>query len=346
MNVEGTQIGRFRILHRLAVGGMAEVFLASETIGEGIERPVVLKTLLRDKLDDEEFVTMFFDEARLLAQLSHPHIAQVFAAGTHGTDCYMAMEYVRGASLRDLLAAVARTPRGALPEEVALSVAITLAETLAYVHDARDDEGRPLHIIHRDLTPANLMVSYDGAVKLIDFGIARGENRVYETSTGVLKGTCGYMAPEQLSQEGGLDRRADIFTFGVMLYEATTGVHPFTVKRPAELYDRIIEARFTPPRHVRSDLSAALEELIVSCMARRADDRPTDMHVIAAWLRGVLTSAGTLPLMSEIGELVWQMFPAHQTNIDAGEDELSGPPTDPNMQAPNPSDWVTQVDKG
>lgn len=341
--VTGAQLGRFKILRRLAVGGMAEVYLASETLGEGIDRVVVLKTLLKDKRDDEEFVTMFFDEARLLSHLCHPNVVQVFATGTHGPDSYMAVEYVRGASLRDLLAAATHTPRGALDEAVAVSIGITLAETLAYVHDALDEEGRPLNIVHRDLTPANVMLSYDGAVKLIDFGIAQGEDRVYETTAGVLKGTCGYMAPEQLQMQQDMDRRADIFAFGVMMYEATTGTHPFTVKNPAELYDRILEARYTPPQRVRRDLSPSLAELITTCMSRRADDRPSDMRVVATWLRSVLVSAGQLPLMAELGDLVRQMFPRHRTDEIGGGDE---PKTDPQMAAPAAGEWVTQVDDG
>ena len=342
-----SRLGRFEIVRRLAVGGMAEVFLAREDLGEGIERTVVLKTLLKDKREEEEFVTMFFDEARLLARLSHPNIAQVFAAGTQGEDCYLAMEYVQGASLRDLLGAVTHTPNGALPEAEAAAIGLTLAETLAYVHEAHDDEGRPLNIVHRDLTPSNLMVSYDGAVKLIDFGIARGENRVYETSTGVLKGTCGYMAPEQLLRSTGLDHRVDVFAFGVMLYEAATGAHPFAVKNPAMLYDRIVEARYRRPREVRPDLSPGMEELIMACMHRDADARPEDMHVVASWLRGVLMGVGNLPLMSELGELVRHMFPPGHDEIDFDAEEAFGSiPTDPHARPVDPAEWVTQIDDG
>ena len=340
--VTGKQIGRFRILHRLAVGGMAEVFLALEQVGEGIERTVVLKLLLKDKRDDEEFVTMFFDEARLLSHLQHPHVAQLYAVGIHGADSYMAVEYVRGASLRDLFAAASRTPRGALDEAVALAIGITLAETLAYVHDAADEDGRPLNIVHRDLTPANVMVSYDGAVKLIDFGIAQGENRVYETSTGVLKGTCGYMAPEQLLMQQDMDRRADIFAFGVMMYEAITGTHPFTVKNPAELYDRILEARYVKPRDVKHDVSPRLESLIVACMAKEQKDRPQTMRDVASALRAVLLGRKQLPLMTEIGDLVRQMFP--RAGVELVDEDEWGPKTDP-QGSPPPGDWVTQVDK-
>lgn len=341
------RIGRFEIVRRLAVGGMAEVFLAQEELGEGIERPVVLKTLLEDKRDEEEFVTMFFDEARVLARLSHPNIAQVFAAGTQDDDCYLAMEYVRGASLRDLLGAVTHTPNRALAESEAAAIGLTLAETLAYVHEAQDEEGRPLNIVHRDLTPSNLMVSYDGAIKLIDFGIARGDNRVYETSTGVLKGTCGYMAPEQLLRSSGLDHRVDVFAFGVMLYEAAVGQHPFAVKNPAMLYDRIVESHFQRPREVRPDLSAGMEELIVACMHRDADERPANMHVVASWLRGVLMGSGNLPLMSEIGDLVRHMFPPGHDEIDFGGEEAFGAiPTDPHGRPVDPAEWVTQIDDG
>jgi serine/threonine-protein kinase len=309
--MEESELGGYELLRRLAVGGMAEVFLArSPFAARGIRRTVVLKRLLRDRRDDEEFVTMFFDEARLMSQLSHPNIAQVLDAGTDGPDHYLVMEYVRGVSLRELLAAISRTEWGALPEPEALAIMLSLAEALAYAHDARDEDGRALNIVHRDLTPSNVVVSYSGAVKLIDFGIAQGESRVYETATGVLKGTCGYMAPERLlADDAEVDRRVDVFALGVILYEACVGAHPFHAKNAAELYDLVVETRYRSPRSVRPSLSPGIAEIISVCLERRPEDRPPNMSLLAEHLRDELLAHGCHPLMSQVGHLVGTLFP-------------------------------------
>lgn len=319
---------------------MAEVYLAEESPLAGIRRRVVVKRLLADKRREEEFVTMFLDEARLMSRLSHPHVVQVLGAGMHDGSPYLAVEHVDGPSYRDVLAAASYTETAAVREPEALRIALTLAETLAYVHSAHDEDGRPMRIVHRDLTPANVIISYEGIVKLIDFGIAQGENRVYQTSTGVLKGTCGYMAPEQLVEQSVVDHRVDVFAFGVMLYEACVGRHPFNATHVVELYDLVLETRFDPPRKVRPALSPTLEWIICACMARDANDRPESMYRVAEMLRDEMSVAGTLSLAWELGEWVRSLCPP--------EPEHGGPA----VQLPDAGSsdtaarWVTQVDPG
>ncbi|MCC7535777.1 MAG: serine/threonine protein kinase [Deltaproteobacteria bacterium] len=327
------ELQRYTVDRRLAVGGMAEVFLARETLAVGIERPVVLKKLLRDKRDDEEFVTMFYDEARLLASLAHPNIGHIYAAGEAERDHWLVLEYVRGASLRELMSS-AQTSGALLPETDVLGIGLVLAETLAYVHGACDADGRALHVVHRDLTPANVVVSRDGAVKLIDFGIARGENRVYETATGVLKGTCGYMAPEQLLEGHDLDQRVDVFAFGVILYEALTGRHPFGAVAAEELYDAILTARCVPLRKLRPHLGARLDRLLASCLSRKPDGRPGDMNEIATVLRAELAARGGAPLMADLAGLVRRLAPGDVVvrEADVKSDVRTGR-------------WVTEIER-
>ena len=334
MALEPEIFGPYRVLRSLAPGGMARVSLAVEELFEGVERLVVLKRLSPERRSDEEYVTMFFDEVRLLSTLNHPGVPQVFAAGTIGVEPYIALEYIPGASLMELLAAAhGRGQR--LPEAEALSILRSLAETLAYVHGATDEYGRSLRMVHRDVTPANVLVGVNGTVKLIDFGIARGEARIYQTSTGVLKGTLGYMAPEQLIEGEPGDHRVDIFSFGVVLYEALVGAHPFQAADALELHRKIHEVRCVPPRTARPELSQPLCDLIAACLARRPDDRPSHMWEVAARLRDVLVQSAGVPLGAEVGALPRELL-SDSSPATAGEG--SGAPPAPE------EDWVTQVD--
>jgi serine/threonine protein kinase len=307
MQLPGTP---YRILRAVGAGGMAEVYLASEQLLQGVQRLVVLKRLMPQHRDDDEFVTMFFDEARICARLQHPHIAELRAAFTCESDHYIAFEHVDGVTLRQLLAAAQQRPERVVPAEQAAGIALTLAETLHYVHTLRDAHGRPLQIVHRDLNPANVVISRAGAVKLIDFGIARAEVSVHETATGMLKGTAGYMAPEQLQEGSEVDARTDIFTFGVLLYELFVGTHPFYTKNPLDAYDLILHSRFAEPRSVRSELPAGLGELVVRCLAAAPERRPRDMREVVESLSALLREARQVPTLTALGALVRLLFSA------------------------------------
>ena len=288
---------RYRIVSRLAQGGMGELHLARETLAEGIERDVVVKRLTAESAEDEEQRAMLLDEARILSRLSHPGVVQLLAVGS-GREPYLVLEWVDGASLQEVLQRGAR-----MSVETALCLGLSIAETLAYVHDVRDELGRPLQIVHRDLTPANVLIGRHGAVKLIDFGIARGENRVYATSTGVLKGTCGYMAPEQLLATADVDRRVDVFALGVLLYELCCGRHPFVSKQPQELLDMIAEGRYLPPERAEPRIGPGVASLITSCLATAREGRPPTMRVVAASLREELRHLGHVPTHADLAPL-------------------------------------------
>lgn len=300
--------GPYTILRSIATGGMAEIYLARQRAIEGVERTVVIKRILEARADDEEFITMFLDEARLLAALSHPNIAQVFDVGRVDGTYYLAMEHIRGPTLRMLLSAV-REGDALLPEREALGIAVAIAEALRYAHGRRDEVGRPLDIVHRDLNPANVMVSYDGAVKLIDFGIAKAATKVYETRAGVVKGTYGYIAPEALVGKGPVDHRADIFAMGVLLYEMCVGAHPFDVSDEPNLVDRILEARYRRPREVRSELSEDLDLLISRCLSPRPERRPEDMNELLDALVERLSQERLVPTQRALAGLVHRLLP-------------------------------------
>jgi serine/threonine protein kinase len=208
------------VLESLAVGGMAEVSLAREVGHAGFARLVVIKRIRHEHADDLELVTMFFDEARLLARLSHPHIAQVHALGESDGRPFLVMEHVRGATLRELM------ERGRpLAVRAVAGIGLAIAQALSYAHALTDEHGRTLGVVHRDLTPANVIVADSGVVKLLDFGIAKWVSRAYETATGVVKGTTGYMSPEQ-NAGGAIDQRSDVFSLGVLLHALAMGRAP------------------------------------------------------------------------------------------------------------------------
>jgi len=190
----GTTANSYEILSKLAEGGMAELFLAR---GEGSDRPVVLKRIARERATDTQYVQMFLDEARLAAQLRHPNIAQVFDIGRLGVSYYFTMEYVHGVTVEDMIER-AEERDTTLPVDAVLSILFGTAAGLQHAHDRTGNDGKPLGIVHRDISPSNLMVSYDGHVKVVDFGVAKAQmvGRP-ETQAGEIKGKVGYLSPEQ-----------------------------------------------------------------------------------------------------------------------------------------------------
>ena len=304
------EFGPYRVTRQIARGGMAEIYLARQRGLEGIERTVVVKRILERYAHDAEFITMFLDEARLMAALSHPNIAQVFDVGKlEPSTYYLVMEHVRGPTLGKLLQAARAAGAAGLPRREALGIGLGVAEALHYVHERRDELGRSLDIVHRDLNPANVIVSYDGAVKLIDFGIAKAATKVYETRTGVIKGTYGYIAPEQLVGNTPVDRRADVFALGILLYEMCVGEHPYDVSDEPNLVDRILEARYRRARTVRPDIPAELDRIITSCLAPHPEGRPDSVAVVIEGLAAHLGEQRMVPTQHAIAALARELVP-------------------------------------
>ncbi len=214
------RLGPYELIQRLATGGMAEVYLARRAGPHGFQKLVAVKRILPQLARDLDFVAMFVDEARMCARLAHPNIVQVFDFGEHEEELYMAMEYVDGTTGARLIRAAAGANEE-LPLEVSLHVALSILRGLEYAHAAKDDHGRPLHLVHRDVSPGNVLIDRTGAVKLTDFGIARATEFERRTDAGQLKGKLGYMSPEQVVGKE-LDARSDLFTLGIVLAEMIT----------------------------------------------------------------------------------------------------------------------------
>jgi serine/threonine protein kinase len=265
--------GKYRLLSRLAIGGMAEIYLAS--VADGFEDPdqhVVIKLLRGNFARDPEFVRMFLDEGRLAVQLEHPNIGQVYDTGEERGFYYIAMEYLHGHDARALLDH-AITHRARIPLEHVLTITTAVAAGLHHAHETSDAEGQPLQIVHRDVSPSNIFITYEGAVKLVDFGLAATQSSQFRA--GVVQGKTAYMSPEQCRSQP-LDRRSDIFSLGTVIYELTTGQRLFRTAPTDtnyEIMDRIVNGLVTPPSQLVPGYSAELQAIVMRALAVDPADR-------------------------------------------------------------------------
>lgn len=263
------QFGKYELVRRLGTGGMAEVFLAREQLAAGVSKLLVVKMIHPSLAAAPEFRSMFEDEARIAVNLNHPSIVQTFGYGQIGGVYYLAMEYVEGADLLRVMNA-ARQAERRIPFGHAAYIVQQIAKGLDYAHRKLDDAGQPLAIVHRDVSPQNVLLSFDGSVKIVDFGIARARGAREEN--GVVKGKSAYMSPEQAA---GLevDARSDIFSAGIVLYELATDRSLFGGLRGRQAIDAIRNAQVPRLREVCPDVPAALEEIVSRALARRPEDR-------------------------------------------------------------------------
>ncbi|MBN2496783.1 MAG: protein kinase [Deltaproteobacteria bacterium] len=259
---------------------MAEIHLAKQRGLQGFEKLVVIKMILPTLAAHKSFVQMFLDEARLAAQLNHPHVVQIYDLGHAEGSYFIAMEYIRGENLRTIIRE-SRKQAWAIPLAHAVKIISQACEGLHYAHTRTDPSGAPLRIVHRDISPQNILLSFEGVVKIVDFGIAKAATQFTETRAGVLKGKYAYMSPEQVLSEP-VDARSDIFSLGVVLWEMVCGKRLF--KRASELLTlkAVTEDRVTPPRELRPELPQELEAIILKALAREPAERFIDalqMHL-------------------------------------------------------------------
>lgn len=280
----GSHVGRYQIIRRLALGGMAELYLARQLGDAGYEKVVALKRVLPHLAEDPAFVTMFLNEARLASGLNHSGIAQVMDFGTEAGEHFMTLEYVHGRSVLQLLREAGRT----LPRAVALTIVHEVAGALHYAHERNGPDGQRLGLVHRDVSPSNVLVSYDGDVKLVDFGIAKATAHSQATQTAAIKGKIAYMAPEQLRGDT-LDRRSDVFALCVVFYELVLGKRCFSAPGEFALINRVAEARFTKPSKVDPEIEPELEALISEGLSADPDGRPKSARELQLRIEALAT---------------------------------------------------------
>lgn len=263
--------GKYLLLDRLAVGGMAEVFLAKSFGIEGFEKIIAVKRILPTMAEDEDFIDMFIDEAKIAGHLNHANIVPIYELGKIGESHYIAMEYVWGKDLLQIMNRF-RKMRKRMPAAMVAFIGTRMCEALEYAHGKRDRDGQPLNLIHRDISPQNVLVSYEGAVKLIDFGIAKAASRTTTTQAGVLKGKFGYMSPEQVRGLP-IDHRSDIFAVGTCMYEMLTADRLFVGESDFSTLEKVRHAAARPPSEFIPDLPKEFEQIVMRALARNVDDR-------------------------------------------------------------------------
>jgi eukaryotic-like serine/threonine-protein kinase len=265
------RIGRYEILHRIGSGGMAEVFLGRTTGEGGFEKIVALKRILPHMTTNEDLVRMFIDEARISATLSHSNIGQIFEFGKADQSYFIAMEYVQGVDLRSVYRHFQRQ-RALPPAPVAAFVIKHVCAALEHAHSKLDSQGRPLGIIHRDVSPSNVLLSFEGEVKLIDFGIAKATHRMSVTVGASLKGKYAYMSPEQAAGLP-MDHRSDIFGAGTLLFELLTGLNPFLGETDFATLERVRKGRSPAPSSQVREIPLELDRICLRALARDPKDR-------------------------------------------------------------------------
>ncbi|MCC6749194.1 MAG: protein kinase [Deltaproteobacteria bacterium] len=300
------QVGRYRFLDRVAVGGMAEVYLAVAQGAEGFEKAVVIKRLLPQMAQNRRFEQMFLDEARTMLSLQHGNIVQILDMGRMDGLPFLALEYVDG---RDLATALARGKDYGIsvPKELAAYIACEVCKALDYAHRKVDLEGKPLHIVHRDVSPSNVFLSFEGGVKVGDFGIAKARDNLDKTDAGVIKGKFSYVSPEQVeSQE--LDGRSDIFSLGTVLYEVCCGQRPFVGSTEFEIVMRVKEAQYTRPSEVVKGFDPRLEAIIVRALQRDRNARYATANEMREDLERYLQSFAARVGDRQLSEFLSQLF--------------------------------------
>ncbi len=295
-------LGKYELLERVALGGMAEIFLAKQAGPAGFEKEVAVKCILPQHARDAQFVSMFLDEARLAARLSHPNIVQIYELGQQDGTYFIAMEYVRGITLGDAIDR-AHLLGVDIPFHYAARIMADVLAGLDYAHDFTDAGGSPLGLVHRDMSPDNVLVSYNGAVKTIDFGVAKTLDNEVKTDSGVVKGKYLYMSPEQV-MGASLDGRSDIFSASIVLYELTTGQRPFGAHAGLMAVSAIVNDPPTPPRQHAPGMPADLERILLHGLEKDPGNRFRKAREMQRELEGFIHGHARYVGDSDIGELI------------------------------------------
>jgi serine/threonine-protein kinase len=269
----GIPFGRYQLLKKIASGGMGQVLLAKKG-QDDFEKLVVIKRILPHLVEDEEFFTMFRDEAKITMRLDHPNIARINEFGVENGVHYIEMEYVAGEDMRRIEKRAAAVGKG-IPIGVIIRIIADAAAGLDFAHKARDTKGTPLNLVHRDVSPQNVLVGFDGSVKLIDFGVAKAAGRAQHTATGILKGKFPYMSPEQATGED-LDARSDVFALGIVLWEQLTGRRLFKGENDMATQRLVRACQVPAPSSVEPSVPAGLDPITLKALAKNREDRFAD----------------------------------------------------------------------
>lgn len=261
------ELGDYEILDLIARGGMAEIYKAKKKGVKGFEKLIALKKILSGYVEDDKYIEMFVDEAKIAAELTHPNIVQIYDLGQKDDFYFIAMEYVQGKDLRLMLRKLAESGQ-VFPEELVLYLVRNILAALNYAHSARDSSGKKLDIVHRDVSPHNIMISYTGDVKLTDFGVSKAKTKLHHTLSGALKGKLLYMSPEQANAEEDIDHRSDLYSVGIILFESITGKKLFMDSSEMVILKKVQEGRIVKPSEIKRDIDPELEAIILKALQK------------------------------------------------------------------------------
>jgi serine/threonine-protein kinase len=295
------RFGRYELLYRLASGGMANIYVARFLGVEGFEKLLAIKRIHDHLTEDPQFIKMFFDEARVASRIMHPNVVQVIELGEVDGVYFMAMEYVHGESLSSVLWRVKLHPR------VCAKIVADAAAGLHGAHQLCDAGGRPLNVVHRDVSPQNILLSYDGAVKVTDFGVARARDNAQSTAGSSLKGKFSYMSPEQASAEP-VDRRSDVFALGIVLYELTTRTRLFKGSSSVQTLRKVTSQVIPPPSQFITGYPKQLEQVVLSALERNPARRLQSAEQLQHELERFLAASGDPVLPSRVGTFMARSF--------------------------------------
>jgi len=305
-DVDGVRFGQYVLKEKIATGGMAEVWKARMRGVEGFQKMVAIKKILPHMSDNEEFVTMFIDEAKLAAQLNHNNIIHIYDLGKIASSFYIAMEFIDG---RDLKAILKRGEDRGQPMtiELALFIASKIASALDYAHRKRDFDEKEMGLVHRDVSPQNVLISYEGDIKLCDFGIAKAASKASHTIAGALKGKLQYMSPEQARGKN-IDRRSDIFALAVVLFEMLTGRKLFTGESEMSILEQVREGQVQTPSALNDEVTPEIDHIVLKALEKNADDRYQTAGEMARDLDAVLYSFRPTPTSADLAIFMHRIY--------------------------------------
>ncbi|MDI1475872.1 protein kinase [Polyangium sp. y55x31] len=315
---QGHQQQRYRVLDRLASGGMAEVFLAESAGIEGFKKRVAIKKVLPHLSEKKRFIAMFLDEARLSANLTHSNVAQVFDIGVGDNAYFIVMEYVDGSDLKAVIEYLRKMKRP-FPVEVAVYIAEKICDGLAYAHEAKNPEGQPLRIVHRDVSPANVLITKYGEIKIVDFGLAKATSQLEKSEPGIVKGKFGYLSPEA-TQGLEVDVRTDVFAVGIILWEMLAQKRLFHGDNDLQTVMRVREAVVPPLAQLNKDVPPELEKIINRALARDPEKRYQGARELGRALNGFLFKFGKPVGAHDVAELVSGTVALRKTTAQEKED--------------------------
>ncbi len=307
------ELGRYKLLERINRGGMADVFLGLVPGGDGRGRTVAVKLLRSDISNLSELVPMFMDEAKLSVSLKHPNITKTYEFGRVDGYHFIVMEFVAGQDLRSVLDRL-KVHGGVVSQRTAATVMSDVCQGLHYAHTAQDPMGQPIRIVHRDVSPQNILIGYDGKVRLIDFGIAKATSHVSQTQVGILKGKYAYMSPEQVLGEP-VGPASDVFSAGVVLFELLTGRRLFTGNSDFSILERIRYAEVLPPTVVMPSVDPALEAVVLKALARDPEDRFGSALEMSQALQDAVEEMDKSESIAQRSAWVQQLFAAEYAQI-------------------------------